>query len=828
MIISLNWLKKFTDIDLPIDELVRLIGSRLVEVESVTDLGKKYQGIVIAKVVEAGPLEGTDHLSLVKIDDGGTAKDVERDGKGLVQVVCGANNVRKDLMVAWLTPGSTVPSTAGDSEPFVLSVKNLKGTVSNGMLASPKELDLYDDHAGILEIEGDVKPGMDFAKAYELEDYLLNIENKSLTHRPDAFGIIGFAREVSAILGKEFITPDWLAETAPVFEPITKANLPLSVKISDPSICERYRAVVLSGVNANSKTPVEVQSYLARVGVRPISPVVDVTNYLMMVAGQPLHAFDYDKLIAVAGGKAEINVRLARDQEELLLLDGRTIKMSLEDIVIAAGETAVGLAGAMGGASTEIDENTKNIIIESATFNLYNLRATQMRHGIFSEAITRFTKGQPAKLTAPVLARAVELINEWTGASRVSSMVEAKGDKVENPTIELSINYVNSFLGTAMTEEQIEKILRDVEFATVASSHNSLIVSPPYWRRDIHIAEDVIEEIGRINGFDSINPSLPLRDFSPVKISEFDKFRELIRSTLTRGGVNEVLTYSFIHGDVITKSGQKTEDSYRIVNSISPDLQYYRQSLTPSMLALIHPNIKQGYEDIALYEINKVHPKQAGLDEEKVPVELDSLSLVIANKKQAGAAPYYRAKTVLEYLMSNLGVEVSFKNVIDDYNPCFTVFESKRSALVCDIEGNVLGIVGEYKNKVIGEFKLPNNVAGFELNLGAMFEVYKLLEPTYSAVGKYPGTERDVCFQVADNITYAQIVDLVKAKLLDTKLETEIRPVDIYKAEDSTTKNITIRISLTSSDHTLTSDEANGVISSVAKVVVEATDAKVI
>ena len=208
MIVSVNWLKKFADIELPIDELATLIGARLVEIEEVIDLGAKYKDVVVAKVVEAAPVPDSDHLNLCKIDDGGKVKNVERDENGLIQVVCGAPNVRVGLFIAWLPPKTVVPETYGDDEPFVLGARKLRGFMSNGMIASARELDLWDEHDGILEIDVDARPGDSFAKLYELDDYLLDIENKSLTHRPDCFGLIGLAREIAAIQGNEFKTPD--------------------------------------------------------------------------------------------------------------------------------------------------------------------------------------------------------------------------------------------------------------------------------------------------------------------------------------------------------------------------------------------------------------------------------------------------------------------------------------------------------------------------------------------------------------------------------------------------------------------------------------------
>ena len=828
MIISVNWLKQFTDIDVSIDELATLIGARLVEIEEVINLGEKYKDVLVARVASCEKHSDSDHLSVVKLDDGGKA-DVERDENGYVQVVCGAPNVREGLLVAWLPPKSTVPETFGTSEPFVLDSRKLRGIMSNGMIASAKELALFDEHDGILGLDKeDLVPGSSFAEGYELNDYLLDIENKSLTHRPDCFGIIGFAREVAAIQGKAFKTPDWLQDLAPVIVPQGDDMPSLTVAIDNPELSARYQAVVLRGAEAGAKASLQLQTYLGRVGVRPISAVVDVTNYLMMLTGQPLHAFDYDKLAAVGDGKAEIHVRAGRENETLQLLDGRIITLTSDDIVIASGETAIALAGAMGGAETEIDESTKNIILESATFNLYNLRATQMRHGIFSEAITRFTKGQPAEISAPVLANAVELLAEFTGAYPVTEIVEEYPGKTESISLQVSTNAINAILGEKLSAQTITGTLNNVEF-DVRQEDESLHITAPHWRADIHIPEDIVEEVGRLNGFDSIEPVLPPRDFTAVRPSSFDAVRSSIRDILMRAGANEVLTYSFVHGDTLKKAGQTPENSYRIVNSISPELQYYRQNLTPSLLGLVHGNIKQGFDQFALFELNKVHPKEHGLTPEGVPEEMDMLALTFAAKKTTGTA-FYQAKTMLEYLGTSLGLELNYEAIESEpNNPLTAPFEYRRSALVTDKKtGTFLGIVGEYKKSVVRNFKLPETVAGFEIGMKALYEAVHKLKPGYKPVSRYPGTERDICFQVGQVIAYGQIVELVRKKLSVLELETSVEPVDIYQADASSTKNITLRIKLTSHNKTLTGDEVNAIVEDIAGTISDRVGATIV
>lgn len=825
MIISVNWLKKFTDIDGTIDELATLIGARLVEIESVEDLSEKYKDVIVAKVMECGPLEGSDHLNVTKIDDGGVVEGVERDENGLVQVVCGAPNVKSSMLVAWLPPKSVVPETFGDSEPFVLGAKPLRGVMSNGMLASARELDLYDEHDGILAIDKEAAPGSSFAELYELNDYLLDIENKSLTHRPDAFGVIGFAREVAGIQGKAFQTPDWLKVLDAAVENDDSAEAP-AIVIEDASLSDRFQAIVLSGVDEHAKSPVQLQTYLARSGVRPINASVDVSNYLMILTGQPSHTYDYDKVKAVAGDDFTVRVRLAREGEKLVLLDGKEIELDQSDIVIAAGDTAVGLAGIMGGKSTLVDTTTKSVLLEVATFDLYHMRSSQMRHGIFSEAVTRFTKGIPAPLGRPVLTEAVRMLQEYTGGHVTSGVVEDYPAVREPITVTVSEAQVNETLGTQFASEDIAELLRNVGFA-VEFDGLQATVTAPYWRQDIHISEDIIEEVGRLAGFDTINLTLPRRDFVAVRPNTFDELRSTVRRSLVRAGANEVLTYSFVHGDILKKAGQATDNAYRVVNSISPDLQYYRQSLTPSLLSHVFANVKAGYESFALFEANKVHQKSEGLTDEEVPVENDRIALVLTDAKKKGAA-YYTAKHMLEYMLSTLGVTVEYC-AFDGESAVTAPFEPKRSAIVVDRETKaVLGVIGEYKKSVQKAFKLPEYTAGFEINPRQLLESVAQVGIQYRPLSKYPGTERDVCFQVAEHVPYEAIVAPARTVLGETGLITTLSPLDMYQPESGDVKNITVRIGLTSYEKTMTNEEVTTVIDRVIEAVTRETEGKVI
>ncbi|HEX6462323.1 MAG TPA: phenylalanine--tRNA ligase subunit beta [Candidatus Saccharimonadales bacterium] len=833
MIISVNWLKQFTEIDGSIDELVQLIGSRLVEVEAVIDIGARYQGVLIADVKKVAPHPNADKLKVVHIDDGGNNQSVKRLENGLIELVCGAPNVVEGLKVAWVPPGAILPATASDPKPVVLEARELRGVVSSGMLASAKELHIGDEHAGIVAIDKDVAAGTSFAAAYELDDYLLDIENKSLTHRPDCFGLIGFAREVAAIQGKQFSTPTWLTLTDPFYEPIADDVEPLTItaSIAQADISKRYQLLAFEGVNAKKQSPFAIKTWLARVGIRPISAVVDITNYLMYLTGQPLHAFDLDAVLAEhPDGKAEIIVRESAEGEKLALLDGRTITLGNQDIIICAGDKPIALAGAMGGATTEVTENTTRVLLECATFDLYRLRTTQMRHGIFSEAITRFTKGQSPEQTAPVLASAARMLEAVTRARRISEVIDEYPGKEMVEPIHISQSYLNATLGTAFSVEAIDETLRHVEITTEHDA-TTFALTPPYWRADLHIAEDIIEEVGRINGFDEIMPKLPLRPSKGVSPSSDDLLKAHIRRTLVRAGANELLTYSFVPEKLLMKAGQDGRQAFKIVNALSPELQYYRLSLTPSLLDKVHMNIKAGFERFALFELNKVHGKQYIEGSENLPQEFSMLSLVYANQKplsNAGSA-YYSARRFLDYLTKSLGVTLDYAKA-DAADFTFTSpYNLQRSAIVSVREtGGAIGIVGEMLPAVAQQFKLPEHVAGFEIDVEKLALAWR--KAPYVPLSRYPGTTRDITLQLPDSRAFAEVEAVVRDVLHQVPLETVLQPVNVYKSEKDASgqKHVTLRLYLTNHERTITADEANAVVDQVAAAASAQLDAQVV
>ena len=759
MRISLNWLKKYVEIPISDEELVRLIGARLVEVEGVIDETTKYNNIYVVRVEKCERIPDT-HLTLCQVSV----------GEDLVQVVCGAPNVREGMLAVWIAPGAVVPASVHEDAPFVIGKRKMQGYESCGMLAGADELDFGEDHSGIVEIEpGLARPGDKLADVFGLNDLILDIENKSLTHRPDCFGIIGFAREVAGILGEEFKEKE-----------IKKSlNIDNNVKIviEDRNICSRYSAIVLEKHGEmKQKYLTWVDTVLSKSGMKPISSIVDATNYLMLLTGQPLHAFDYDKFVAVSGGgKPVIKVRLARAGEKLMLLDDTEVVLDENDIVICSGEVPVALAGAMGGKSTMIDENTRNIILESATFSLYNLRKTQMAHGIFTEAITRFTKGQPPYQTLSVAEACAGMLAD---GFEVVAVADEYPKPEKTVVVKITTDEINELLGTEYDKKLIVKTLENVGF-DVKGRRDEFEVFVPEWRTDIHIMEDIIEEVGRLLGYDNIQPTLPLH--GTASKNEMWELKKQIRNTLARFGANELLTYSFVSERLLRKAGQEPKNSYKIVNSISPELQYVRQSLVPSLLEKAYLNEKLPVEKFALFEMNKVYQKVWGDDGEGVPVEKMQLGFVVAERKGEGTA-FYKAKLYAEKLLEELNIQaefVPFKGELAEGKP----FEPKRSAEIL-VGGVHVGIVGELKKSVKHEFKLADYVAGFEMNLDLILEQ----APNLPVIKLGARKKEDVT--ITTDKTYAEAL----RELQDKYPDATITPGVIYQAPGQRSKNITFHI----------------------------------
>ena len=829
MKVSLNTIKQYIDFELPpVGELVTRINERLGGVENVTDMNATYKDAVIVKVVHAEKHPDADRLNVVRVDDGGVVADVPRDEDGLVQVVCGAPNVHADMFAVWLPPKSTVPASVGTTEPFVLEARKLRGVLSQGMLAAGDELALNEDHDGIIEIDpSEWKPsdmpivaGASFAEVYGLNDTIIEIENKMFTHRPDLFGQLGVAREIAGIFGQKFASPAWY--TAPP-EFTSASGLELEVRNDVPDKAPRFMAVAMQGVEIKP-SPLWLQCELVRLGGKPINNIVDVTNYVMLLTAQPTHAYDYDKLRGHT-----LSVRMAHEGEKALLLNGKTYELTHDDIVIADGEGVVGLAGIMGGGTSEVSAETKNIVLEVGTFDMYAVRKSSMRHGVFTDALTRFNKGQSPLQNSTVLNLLMMSVKDVTPAVQASDVFEERGadfDKKLYEPVSLNAQFINSRLGLELSNDKIQNILENVEFSVFTET--DITITKPFWRTDIEQPEDIVEEVGRLYGFDKLPRELPKRSIVPAALGAKVHAKQMIRRSLSRAGLNEILTYSFVHRRLIEKVGQQPDQAFALGNALSPDLQYYRLSVLPSVLDKTYGNLRAGYSEFGLFELGKAHAKNE-LDNEGLPKEFDRIvGVYVADKKAAQmktGAPYFQAKRFVSELYhdAGLGAKLRFEPLADCtflshelFAALAAPFDVTRAAVV--YSGDALaGVVGELTADVRAGFKLPDYTAAFELFLSPFTQP---VAAHYQPLSKFPSTTQDISLKVASDVSYAQVVGSVRAAMEHMVLDDMTltwSPLGIYAPEDDTsTKTVTLRLKVTSFEKTLTDADVAPLIAAAA------------
>lgn len=829
MKVSLNIVRDLINFELPsVDELVLRVNQQLGGVEEVIDLGAKYAGARIVRIVECGKHPDADRLSVTKIDDGGAVPDVPRNDNGYVQVVCGAPNVHADMWAIWLPPGSTVPASFDDTEPFVLGARPLRGVLSQGMLAAADELAIGTDHKGIIEItENDLPSGAElqagarFAEIFGLDDFVLDIENKMFTHRPDCFGQLGVAREIAGIFGQQFTSPEWY-KAQQQFS--TAEGLDLTVTNDAPELVSRFMAIAIKDVEVKS-SPLWLQCQLVAMGGKPINNIVDATNYIMLMTAQPTHAYDYDKLRG-----HQLGARLARPDEKVSLLNGKEYELTADDIIIADGEGVIGLAGIMGGSNTEVSNDTKNIVLECATFDMYALRKTAMRHGVFTDALARFNKGQSPLQNAAVLKRLMSMVS-GVQASEVFDLKQFSDEfddyfdgKYTPANIDIDSKFINERLGLKLSENDICGLLNNVEIKSHGPEEelDYICIQSPFWRTDLELSEDIVEEVGRLYSFDKLPRELPHRSIKPAPKNLRRELKNAIRQSLSRAGANEILTYSFVHERILKNAEQDVTQAYKLSNALSPDLQYYRLTVLPSLLDKVYTNIKSGHNEFALFEIGKGHLKSKGLNKEGLPIENNYIDLVYTSKKDKPGAPFYVTKKLINNLGKDLGVKFEFEKIVNQIDKqILAPFDIDRSSLIIIDNGDIVGLVGELKQSVIKNFKLPQYISAASIDIDILQKnISKNIGDSYHPLSKFPSTRRDISIEIDLAVSYKDVLNVVKNSLQKQDDEfISISLVDIYRAKDSSFKTITLNISMTNYNRTLTATDASRIIENINKAV---------
>lgn len=809
MKLPLSTLKQFTNCDISANKILSIISSKIGEVEEYSDISKAYEGVYVGQIVKKEEHPNADKLGIYELNIG------EKDN---IQVVAGDKTLSVGDKVAYIKPGNIVPYTYGTGEPIKIRAANMRGITSNGMLCSEKELNIGSNHKKVLVLPTDAPVGTPFSEYYELNDTVIDIENKALTNRGDLFGILGLAREISAAQNIPFTSPKWYLNDSTDIH-LDRNRQDIYVDNQASNLCPRYTCITMDGIEIKD-SPIWLKSILLKSGIKPINNVVDITNYLSILTGQPLHAFDYDKLVKNdinSNGSAHITVRVASQGEKIHTLDGNVVELTSNNLVIADSTNPIAIAGVIGGIDTEIDSNTKRVIIESANFNKFSIRKTSMEHGIFTDAVTRYTRGQHPFLCRPILLKAISLIEELANGEVSSNIVDIYPEVQKQENISFSIYKLNTHLGTNLSKQEIESILNNLEYKCIGEDSEYITVTPPIFRTDIYIPEDIYEDIARIYGYENILPKLPIRDTKASKLNNNIELKKKIRSILSNSGCNEIDTYNFVSKESILNSNQDPNISYHIKNALSPDLAFMRPSLLVSLLEKAKYNVQKNVQTFCIYEFNIPH--QIGyIDNFQLPKEDWHLSLLFSSKDSSiEGNPYYQVKKYFEKISNSLGIDslkyelvsesseldipIWIKNIIPS-------FDSNSTALIKYYDNgviNIIGIVGDLNRKVKDSFKLPTFTSAFEINLEEIkrMSTRKRLNAYES---KFPAITQDICFTVNDHIKYIQLEEIV-VKTINTKDRIgSVECIDIYKKEDDK-KNITIRVQVEDKDKTLSDKE---------------------
>ena len=806
MKVPLSWLKQYVPISVPAVELAHRLTMAGVEVGTVEEIGGHWDRdkVVVGHVLKVDRHPNAERLTLPTVDL----------GRGrTATVVCGAPNVAAGQKIAFAAEGAQLFSPrTGELEK--LKPARIRGVMSSGMVCSALELGFGEDHEGIIVLDDEAPTGM------PLVDYLGDaiLDTEVTPNRPDCLSILGIAHEVAAIVGEKVAEPDlFYAEEGLAIE------TQISIQIADPDLCYRYTASLVTGVNIGP-SPQWLQDTLIKAGQRPINNVVDITNYVMLEYGQPLHAFDFD-----AVKEKTIVVRAASPGEVLVTLDGEKRTLHPPMLAIADAHDAVGLAGVMGGAESEIHEGTVTVLLESANFNAINTRRTRSALGINTGASYRFERGIRAELAPLALRRATQLILQICGGQAAKGIIDLYPGRTEPPTVQISSARIKQVIGAEFDMAKVADILSSLGFertnepqgeldlAKAASDpptrdqDSILWMKPPYWRSDISFEDDLVEEVARSVGYDSIpttmlSASIPHHEPQPMRA-----LRERLRDTLAAAGMQETISYPLTS----LESLGKVDASFlgisplKIANPMSSELGYLRTSLRGSVLQTLSSNRRTSPGNgIKLFEIGRVYLPGEKDEEADLPDEKEMLVGVLSGPRHQlswlgpeADMDFFDAKGVLESAFTGIGVDAGFEPSTDP------VLHPGRTAQIVS-GGKPIGIIGEVHPRILERFDLEGSpVALFEVDLQLLHQVAPEAPRRYQGTSQYPESHRDLALIVDGDVPSAEI----RAIIEQHKLVIGTTPFDVYSGEGIAQgkKSLAYRILFQSPSATLTAEQVN-------------------
>ncbi|MCK4387965.1 MAG: phenylalanine--tRNA ligase subunit beta [Dehalococcoidia bacterium] len=780
MKVSLKWLKDYVDISLAPKELAEKLTMAGMEVRSIQTIGGTWENLVVGEVVTLNPHPNADRLKLPTVNL----------GTKQVTVVCGAPNISLGQKVVFASVGTQLID-GHTGKAMTLKPAKIRGVVSEGMVCSEKELGISDSHEGIMVLPSEAPTGMPLGEY--IGDTIFDLD--ITPNRPDCLSVIGIAREIAALTdhGLHLLEIHY-EETEDSIDPL------VSVAIVEPNLCPRYCASLVTGIKVGP-SPWWLQQRLRNYGMRPISNIVDVTNYVMLEYGQPLHAFDYQKL---RGHK--IIVRRAESGETITTLDGVERILTQDTLVIADEEKPVAIAGIMGGLDTEVTDATDIILLEAANFNQAVIRRGCRHLGLQSEASIRFDKGLSPGLPQLLLKRATQLVLELACGKAAKGVIDAYPGRGEPRAILLSTEEVKRLSGLEVDVGKITKVLQSLGFECQEShSPSQISVVAPYWRSDVKYAADLVEEVVRITGYEKVpttrlSSSLPMQE--PIPMLEF---KRRLHSILVSCGLQEILSYSLTSLEKLQKLSPDLDLKViplKVANPLTKEQEYLRTTLRTNVLATLASNQKHEENGIKLFEIGEVFLPQG----KELPQEKDMLCAVLSGPRQELSwhgdnepLDFFDAKGVVESLFNQLGLVVTFE-VSDDES----LFPGRAVDII--ISGDKVGIIGELHPKVTQAFELSGTVYLIEMDMEKLLDKTTRLKE-YRAIPRFPGLSRDISLVIDKQVTYQQVEGIIQSFPLASKATL----FDLYigKQLPEGKKSFAVRIAYQSPERTLTDEEIN-------------------
>ncbi len=778
MRISLAWLSEWVDAGCDAATLASRLTMSGIEVESIEPAAGDFQGVVVGEVLSVERHPDADKLTVCQVAGGGAA---------LLQIVCGAPNVRAGMKAPLALEGARL--SAGD----VIRKARLRGVESAGMLCSARELGLSEEHEGILELPDELVTGVPLREALLLDDTILTLN--VTPNRGDVLSVQGVAREVAAIVGRKL--------TPPAMEPVVAATrVKFPVRLEAPASCPRFAGRVIQGINPAARTPIWMRERLRRSGLRPIRPIVDVTNYVMLELGQPLHAYDLRRL------NSHIEVRNARAGERLKLLDGREIALDAETLVIADGAGPVGLAGVMGGEKSGIAVDTANVFLEGAFFTPDAVGGVARRFGLVTDAAQRFERGVDPRGQERAIERATQLLIEIAGGRPGPAVLtQDESQQPRRPGVTLRPERVTSLLGVQIPRPEIEDILRRLGMQ-VAGAGDVLGVIPPSYRFDIAIEQDLIEEIGRIYGYDNIPRSDARMPQRPQPATERAVTRERLRLLLVDRGYQEAITYSFVDPCLQRLMFPKSA-ALVLENPISAELGEMRVSLWPGLIEALRFNLRRQQDRIRLFEVGTRFEIEGGCLAESQGIAglINGPALPEQWGAEKRSADFYDLKSDVEALFALTGRQAAISYIAEPHDS----LHPGRSAAILD--GNQrLGWIGQLQPEIARKLELRDPPWIFELSIDPSF---RSEVPVFAEISKFPAIRRDLGVVVDESVTLDELRESVN--LAAKGLLRELNVFDVYRGKgvEPGRKSVALGLILQETSRTLTDGEADAVVAAV-------------